>query len=275
MDTFLITGGSDGMGRATALRLAGPDTHIVLVGRSRRRGDEARHAVEAAGSPATFLSLDLSTRAGVTDLAREIRSRAPRLDALVHSAGGTFSGRRIMTDEGVEQSFAIQVLARFALTELLLEPLRAAGSARVVSVAAGGGLGSTLDLADLQGERTHSRFGSIRKQAVANDLLSWEQMKRYEGIAFYNYGPGLVRTKVTTPNLLMRVTLDTVGRLFSRSPEEAGADIAGLVREKHAPGFYGPGLTFTGAQPKAADPVLSAGLWDYCAALAGANAPEA
>jgi len=274
METLLITGGSDGMGRATALRLAGPDTHIVLVGRSPQRGDEARRAVEAAGSPATFLPIDLSTRAGVTDLAREIRSRAPRLDALVHSAGGTFSGRRIMTDEGVEQSFAIQVLARFALTELLLEPLRA-GAARVVSVAAGGGSGSTLDLDDLQGERTHSRFGSILKQAVANDLLSWEQMRRYEGIAFCNYGPGLVRTKVTTPNLVMRVALDTVGRLFTRSPEEAAADIAALVRETYAPGFYGPGLTFRGAQPKATDPVLSARLWDYCADLAGANAREA
>jgi NAD(P)-dependent dehydrogenase (short-subunit alcohol dehydrogenase family) len=268
MKTFLITGGSDGMGRATALRLADPDTHIILVGRSRERGDEARQAVEAAGGSATSLSIDLSTRAGRQDLAGKVRMRGPALDALVHCAGGTFSRRRITTDEGLELSFAIQVLARFELTELLLDPLRAAGTGRVVSVAGGGGYGSTLDLDDLQGEKKHSHFGSIGKQAVANDLLSWEQMARHEGVAFYNYGPGFVRTKVTTWHPVMRVALGTVGRLFSRSPEDAAEDIAGLVQGGRAPGFYGPGLTYRGTEPKVADRELAADLWEYCAALA-------
>jgi NAD(P)-dependent dehydrogenase (short-subunit alcohol dehydrogenase family) len=274
MRTLLITGGSDGMGRAAALRLAAADTHLVLVGRSAERGDEAVRAVEAAGGSATFLSIDLSTTEGRETLARKARAQAPRLHGLIHSAGGTFSRRRVMTEEGLELSFAIQVLARFHLTELLLDLLGAAGAPRVVSVAGGGAYGSKLDLDDLQGERSHSHFGSIGKQAVANDLLTWEQMRRHQGITFFNYGPGLVRTKVTTWHPVMRVALGTVGCLFSPSAEQAGADIAGLVQGTQAPGYYGPGLTHRGTEPKAADPQRAAELWAYCAALAPAKPQE-
>ncbi len=267
MKTVLITGGSDGMGRAAALRLAGPDTDLVLVGRSRQRGDEVERAAAAHGGPATFLAIDLSTAAGVRELATRIERRTPRLDALVHAAGGVFSRRRVLTEDGLERSFAVQVLARFALTELLLDRLRGADQPRVLAIAGGGSYGGALDLDDLQGERSHSHFGSIRKQAAANDLLTRAQMSRYEGIDFYNYGPGLVRTKVTTWHPVMKALLGTVGRLWSHSPEEAGADIVELLVGEHVPGFYGPGLKYRGTEPRRADPEQIDGLWGYLAAL--------
>ena len=275
MRTLLITGASDGMGRATALRIAGPDTDLILVGRNKQRGAEAEHAVTAAGGSAIFLSFDLSTVAGVQELAAQVVRRTPRLDALVHAAGGIFSRDRILTEEGLERSFAVQVLARFALTELLLDRLRAADHPKVLAIGGGGTYGGGLDLGDLQGERSHSYFGSLRKQGGANDLLTRALMIRHEGIAIYNYGPGLVRTKVTMWHPVMRVLLGTGGRLWSHSPEGAAADIVELLGGTHPARFYGPGLKYRGAEPRSADPAEIDDFWDYCAALAPGTLTEA
>lgn len=275
MTTLLITGGSDGMGRAAALRSAGPDTDLLLVGRDPKRGAEAERAVVAAGGSATFLAIDLATGAGVRELAAQVERRTPRLDAIVHAAGGLFSRERILTEDGLERSFAIQVLARFTLTELLLDRLRVADDPKVLVIAGGGGYGGGLDLGDLQGERTHSYFGSLRKQAAANDLMTRALMTRHEGIAFYNYGPGLVRTKVTTWHPVMRVLLGTIGRAWSHSPEEAAVDIVELLRGAHPAGFYGPGLKYRGAEPRSADPDEIDELWSYLAALMPGTPTEA
>ncbi|MEJ2206353.1 MAG: SDR family NAD(P)-dependent oxidoreductase [Gemmatimonadota bacterium] len=275
MRTLLITGASDGMGRATALRLAGPDTDLILVGRNEQRGAEAERAVAATGARATFLSIDLSTVAGWRELAAQGERRWPRLDALVHAAGGLFSRDRVLTGDGLERSFAVQVLARFALTELLLDRLEAADHPKVLAIAGGGTYGGGLDLGDLQGERSHSYFASIRKQGGANDLLTRALMTRHDGIAFYNYGPGLVRTKVTMWHPVMQVLLGTVGRLWSHSPEEAAADIVELLDRTHPAGFYGPGCKYRGTEPRSADAGEIDDFWDYCAALAPGTLTEA
>jgi NAD(P)-dependent dehydrogenase (short-subunit alcohol dehydrogenase family) len=265
MDNILITGGSDGIGRATALLLADSGSNLFLMGRNEQRGQAAAREVAASGGSATFLPVDLSTRRGMAEAVAQIEGRAPRLDAIVHAAGGVFSNQRVLTQDGVEQTFAIQVLARFVLTERLLGHLRAASAPKVVAIAGGGSLRGSLDIEDLQGERSHSYFGSIKKSALANDLLTIEQMARTTGVAFFNYGPGLVRSKVTMWHPAMRVFLDSVGRIFSRSPEEAAADIVGLLTGEHAPGFYGPGLRHHGRKPRIEGPGLSSRLWDYCA----------
>ena len=100
-------------------------------------------------------------------------------------------------------------------------------------------------------------------------------MTRHEGISFYNYGPGLVRTKVTTWHPVMRVLLGTVGRLWSHSPEEAAADIVELLGGTHPAGFYGPGCRYRGAEPRRADAGESDELWAYCAALTPGTLTEA
>jgi NAD(P)-dependent dehydrogenase (short-subunit alcohol dehydrogenase family) len=267
MKNILITGGNDGMGRATALLLAGSGSHLILMGRNQQRGEATERDVVSAGGSAKFLRVDLSTRRGLLHAATQVEGLITRLDAIVHAAGGVFSKRRVLTEDGVEQTFAIQVLARFVLTERLHGHLRAAQAPKVVAIAGGGSFGKSLDLTDLQGERSHSHFGSIRKTALANDLLTLEQMDRHEGIAFFNYGPGLVRSKVTMWHPLMRVMLNSLGRLFSRSPEEAAVDLAGLLTGEHSPGFYGPALKYNGPLPAIDEPGLSQRLWDYGAAL--------
>ncbi len=264
MRNFLVTGGTDGIGRATALLLAGEDSFIILVGRNRARGASAESDILAAGGSAEFLPADLSTVSGMRRVASNAAEELGHLDAIVHAAGGVFSRRRQLTEEVVERTFAVQTLARFVLTEELAGTLTQAAAPRVVAVAAGGAYDRGLDLSDLQGERTHSFFGSMGKNAVANDLLTMAQQAHHPGIEFFNYGPGLVRTKASMPNPLMKLAMGTVGRFFSRSPAQAGADVAALLQGGYPAGFYGPGPKPNDASRLRGDPDLSAALWAYC-----------
>jgi NAD(P)-dependent dehydrogenase (short-subunit alcohol dehydrogenase family) len=264
MRNILVTGGNDGIGKAAALLLAGEDSSIILIGRNRDRGAAAEREVQAAGGSAKFLPADLSTVSAMRAVAAEVAEEMEHLDAIVHAAGGVFSQRRHLTEEGLEQTFVIQTLARFVLTQELAERLHQAATPRVVLVAGGGGPDKELDLSDLQGERTHSFFGSMMKNAAANNLLTLALQSHHAEIEFFNYGPGLVRTKVSMSNPLMKLALSTVGRFFSRSPEEAGADVAALLSGTYPAGFYGPGPKPNDPSRLRANPGLSEGFWDYC-----------
>jgi NAD(P)-dependent dehydrogenase (short-subunit alcohol dehydrogenase family) len=264
---ILITGGTDGMGKATAHQLAKMGARLLLVSRNRDKGEAAvSEIIGASGNEAiTFLPVDLSLMREVRRAAAHIRQTFDRLDVLVHSAGGTFPGRRTLTDEGFELTFAIQYLARFVLTNELLDLLHAAPAPQVLSIAGGAYGSKQVDLDDLHGEKSYGKFKAIGKTAALNYLLTLGQLARYRDIIFYNYGPGLVRTATSTENLaIMRLLLNTVGRLFSRSPEQAANDIVTLLTGEYPGGFYGVSLKQK-EPPTAAksDAALSEKLWGY------------
>jgi NAD(P)-dependent dehydrogenase (short-subunit alcohol dehydrogenase family) len=131
----VITGGTFGIGRAVALLLAGEGASLVLVGRDAAHADEAVAAVRHAGSPdAEALLGDLSSQEEVCRLASEIRQRHARVHSLVNNAGGLFLRRRVSVD-GVGMTWALNHLAPFLLTNLLVDVLTASAPARIVNVA--------------------------------------------------------------------------------------------------------------------------------------------
>jgi NAD(P)-dependent dehydrogenase (short-subunit alcohol dehydrogenase family) len=264
---ILITGGTSGMGKATAIQLAKMGARLILVSRNREKGEAAvSEIIHTSGNQAvTFLQADLSLVREMRRIAEHIRQTFDRLDVLMHSAGGTFPGQRTLTDEGFELAFAIQYLARFVLTNELLDLLKAAPKPKVLGLAGGAWGSKQVDLDDLQSEKSYGRFKSIAKTAAMNYLLTLAQLDRYPDIAFYNYGPGLVRTATSTENLaIMRLLLNTVGRPFSRSPEQAANDIVPLLTGEYPAGFYGVSLEQK-EPPTAAesDAALSEELWNY------------
>ncbi|UCE32732.1 MAG: SDR family NAD(P)-dependent oxidoreductase [Burkholderiales bacterium] len=242
--TIVITGATDGMGKAAAIALARHRARLLLVGRDRARCEAAVAdcLAHSRQQRLDYVVADLSTVDAVRSGAAEILARIPRLDALLHLAGGTFPAQRTLTGDGLELAFALQYLSRYVLTEALLDPLRASEDPRVIVVAGGGAYakGSVPD--DLQSERDYKWHRVIAKSAVLNDLLTRDQSERHPEIGFYNYGPGLVRTKTTMRSPVARIFFQTLGRLFTRSPEQAGADLARLATEPHEAGFYGPDL---------------------------------
>lgn len=132
----LVTGSNSGIGFATAEGLAKQGAHVVLVSRNAERGEEARkELVRRTGNSAIdLLAGDLSSFADIRQLAGEVNERYERLDVLVNNAGGVFSQRELSRD-GYELTFAVNYLAPFLLTHLLLDALKASGAGRIINVA--------------------------------------------------------------------------------------------------------------------------------------------
>ena len=151
--TVLVTGGTGGIGKQTARALAALGARVIVVGRDPDRARAAARDLASGGAAVTAHAADLTRLDGLRRLATEITDRHDRIDVLVNNLGGQ-TARRTLTADGVETTFAANVLAPYALTCLLLPLLRAAGSARVVNLT-GGIPGGRIDPANLQGEKTY------------------------------------------------------------------------------------------------------------------------
>jgi NAD(P)-dependent dehydrogenase (short-subunit alcohol dehydrogenase family) len=206
----VAAGGTDGIGKATATRLAAHGATTVLVGSTPDRGRTAASeiATETGNEDVEYLQADLSRMAEVRRLADEIRSGYDRLDVLVHTAG-IVPAEQELTAEGIERSFAINYLSRFLLTTVLEDRLRDDGPTRVVNVAAAGqNPVETLDLDDLDGDRLFrdpeagdhmvKGQGALDQAQVANDLFSLELAERLADadVSVTVVNPGAVDTDI-------------------------------------------------------------------------------
>ena len=132
--TVLVTGGSSGIGKATALGLATMGAHLAITGRDRERTESAAREIRAAGGgQVDILVADLSVQSEVRQLADEVLKRLPRIDVLINNVGGYWNTRHVTVD-GLERTFAINHLAPFLLTHQLLDRLTHSAPARVVTV---------------------------------------------------------------------------------------------------------------------------------------------
>lgn len=177
----LITGANSGVGLAAARGLAERGAAVVMVCRDRGRGRAARDDVArvATGPPPTLLLADLSSQAAIHILADEVHARFTRIDVLLNNAGAIFA-RRELTADGIEKTFAVNHLAPFLLTNLLLDLVRAAPAGRIITVASESHSGR-LDFDNLQGERQYNFFGAYNRSKLGNILFTYELARRLEG----------------------------------------------------------------------------------------------
>jgi NAD(P)-dependent dehydrogenase (short-subunit alcohol dehydrogenase family) len=168
----LVTGSTDGLGRAVAERLGARGANVLLHGRDRARGDQVRRVIEAAGGTATFYQADFASLAEVRHLAEEIRRDHDRLQLLINNAGigfGPPGQLRQTSADGHELRFAVNYLATVLLTNLLLPILEADAPARIVNVASAGQ--QAIDFSDPMLTRGYSGVRAYRQSKVA--LIMW------------------------------------------------------------------------------------------------------
>jgi NAD(P)-dependent dehydrogenase (short-subunit alcohol dehydrogenase family) len=180
--TALLTGATSGIGKRTAIGLGALGATVVVVARDRERGRIVQQEIrrESGNDAVELLVADLTAQRNVRALAAEFRERHDRLHLLVHATGARF-GARGLTEDRLERTFALNYLAAFQLTNLLLDELRAGAPSRVLNVVSRVPRGVHLDLDDLQGERDYVPARAHAQSTLATILWTYELASRLDG----------------------------------------------------------------------------------------------
>jgi retinol dehydrogenase-14 len=273
--TVLVTGGTGGIGRATALGLARMGAHLAICGRDPARTQAAAGEIRAAGGvQVDAFVADLSCESEVRRLAGEVLQRLSRIDVLVNNVGGYWNTRHVTAD-GLERTFAVNHLAPFLLTSLLLDRLEQSAPARVVTVSSNAHAQGRIDFADLQGQRSWSGARAYSQSKLANVLFSYELARRLPAtsVTANALHPGVVRTSfgAEDPAGIQRRFVPFV-RPFMKTPAQGAATsihVACAPDLEQVSGRY-----FTNSKPKSSskasyDQATAARLWQISADLVG------
>ena len=220
---FVVTGASNGIGLHTATGLARLGASVAVVARDRAKGEATLAEVRAAsagGSASLFLA-DLGSLAQVRRLAGELLGALPRIDVLVNNAGAMHATRKT-SEDGYELTLAVNHLAPFLLTSLLLPRLRASAPARVVTVSSEAHRMGPLDLEDLESQRGYAGMKVYGRSKLANVLFSNELARRENGtgVTSNSLHPGVVATGFGRNDPGWFRALVTIARPFLRTPEK-------------------------------------------------------
>jgi retinol dehydrogenase-12 len=273
----VVTGGTDGIGKAAAHGLALRGATLLVHGRDPAKGARAVAELKASSGNASieFLQADFASLADVRRLAAEIAQRAPRVDVLVNNAGGVFA-KRTLSQDGYELTFAVNHLAPFLLTHLLLDTLKSGAPARIVTTSSEAHRRAKIAFDDLQSARKYSPMGVYGSSKLANILFTRVLARRLEGTAITAtcLHPGFVKTSFgrgfeVSP--LLGKLFALISR-FARTPEQGAETVIYLSASPEVQGASG-GYYFDcrlkAPSAAAQDDAAAERLWQLSERLAG------
>lgn len=278
--TCMVTGATGGLGYQTALALARQGAEVIVVGRNAAKGRAALDKIRAAtGSDAiTFMQADLASQTNIRALVDQFHAAHDRLDVLVNNVGARFKERRTSPD-GIEMTFALNHLAPFLLTHLLLDTLKASAPARIVNVASGAHYDAAPNFDDLQNARAYDPGKAYRESKLANVWFTYALARRLAGagVTVTAADPGNVWTSFFTSARLNPLKLIYL-RLRASSPEDGAKTIVYLASSPDAAGLTGQ--YFYDSQPARSsalsyDEAAAERLWTASESLLGLGAPGA
>jgi NAD(P)-dependent dehydrogenase (short-subunit alcohol dehydrogenase family) len=275
--TILVTGSTSGIGLATAEALARMGAAVIVHGRN---ADKAKRVVtgliRATGNQqVSFVQADFASLADVRRLAEELDARLPRLDVLINNAGTAVIGRsRTLTGDGYEMTFAVNHLAPFLLTNLLLDKIKKSMPARIIVVASEAHRTANLDLDDLMGERGGVGFRAYSRSKLANILFTRTLAKRLEGsgVTINAVHPGVVHTGLLSASSTPYKLIMILGGWLMKSPQQGASTSIYLASSSEVDGRSGGYYADCApSEPtaEARDDVSGERLWQLSANLVG------
>jgi retinol dehydrogenase 12 len=280
--TVIVTGASDGIGRAAVRRLVQQGAQVVMVGRNAAKTAAAARAImaETGRRAITWEIADLSRQDEVHDLAARLRANHPRIHVLANNAGAMFLERRLTTD-GFEQTFALNHLGYFTLALLLLPSLTQAATpgapARVVNVSSRAHENARPNLDDLQQERDFGGWRAYANSKLYNIWFTRALARRLDATRVVTHAmhPGVVSTRFATNNGRMGRLLRRVMDVVSVTPDQGADTLVHLAT--HPDGIADSGLYWvkrTRRTPSrlARNDDMAERLWSESARLAGLDA---
>jgi retinol dehydrogenase 12 len=269
----MLTGATRGIGQAAAIELAREGVELALVGRDPERVKAVAAQAQAVGGSAPIHEhvADLTLMSDVRALAEEASARYEHIDVLANNAGALFASRKL-TSEGFEQTFALNHLAPFLLTNLLRERLQ---GGRVVTTASDAHKAGMLDLDDLQSEKSYSAMRVYGTSKLCNILFTRELAKRAPELHANCFHPGVVRTGFGKNENGVWRALTTLGGPFFRSPRRGAKSLVWLAVSHGAADLDGEYVVDEKVQSpsgQARNDTLAEGLWERSAELVGLSA---
>lgn len=270
----LVTGATNGIGKATARALAQTGATVVIVGRNASKTAQLVEEICADSGNKNVESLlaDLSSQQEVRRLAGEFKSKYSRLDVLLNNAGAVFMQRQRSVD-GIEMTFALNHLAYFLLTNLLLDILQASAPARIINVSSNAHVSGKIEFDNLQGEREYSPR-VYENSKLANILFTRELVRRLEGsgVTVNALHPGFTATGFAKNNgKVMAALVSIFAPLVARSPAKGAETSIYLASSPIVEGITGKYFYNSQVIPpasQATDMVVARKLWDVSAEMA-------
>ena len=218
----VVTGATRGIGRATAEGLARLGASVVMLCRKREDGEKVSREIAAdAGMIPDVVPADLSSQTSIRQAALYLRDRYPRLHVLINNAG-VIPRQREVTVDGLELQFAVNHLAYFLLTDLLLPQLEAGAPSRIINVSSGAHTHAAIDFNDLQADRGYESKQVYSRSKLANILFTYELSRRLRGtgVTANCLNPGVVATGMLADYIGISAIGAPLARTFGAIPEE-------------------------------------------------------
>ena len=239
---IMITGANSGIGKEAALQLAEQGARVMMVCRNRERGEPALAEIKAkSGNDAVALmTADFESQQQIRDLADAYKRAHDRLDVLINNAG-LYLSERHETEDGIESTWAVNHLAPFLLTNLLLDVIKASAPARIVTVASDAHRAGRLDFDDLEMKEKYRWIAAYAQSKLANVMFTYELARRLDGsgVTATVMHPGTVATGIWNRNKNVLNALLRLFKPFYMSPKKSAEAVVRLAVASDVEGVSG------------------------------------
>ncbi len=273
--TCMITGATSGIGRVTALALAARGARLVLVCRNRERAEELAREIRAKtpGAAVTVMIADLASQAEIRRVASEFLATGSPLHVLINNAG-IFNLSRAETVDGIEETFAVNHLAYFLLTTLLLERIKQSAPARIINISSTLHQRTSMNFDDLGGKKSYGGMRAYGQSKLGNILFTNELARRMAGtgVTVNSVHPGGVATNLGKNNGALARGFIALFGAFSRTPEKGAETQIYLATSPEVDGVTGQ--YFVDCKParssaESRDEHVAHRLWEVSAQMTG------